>query len=126
MEVVTQYGDKYFNSKLEIGDGTSFEQSCHIIAADDLRIGKNCVISAFVYIADCNHSFEKGKSALSTPLIVKKTKIGDNCFIGIGAKIMPGVELGDNCVIGANAVVTKNIPENAIAAGIPAKILRFL
>lgn len=126
IEAVSNYNNKLYHCKLEIGDNTSFEQNCHIIAADNLIIGKNCVISAYVYIADCNHIFKKNENALHTDLEIKKTKVGNNCFIGIGAKILPGVTLGNNCIIGANAVVTHDIPENAIACGIPARVIRYL
>lgn len=51
--------------------------------------------------------------------------IGDNCYIGLGAKIFGEVHIGNNVFIGANAVVTKDIPDNAIVGGVPAKILRM-
>ncbi|MCB7039410.1 acyltransferase [Eggerthella sinensis] len=49
--------------------------------------------------------------------------IGDNCHIGMGATIMPGVEIGNNCIVAAGAVVTKNVPDNSIVGGIPARLL---
>lgn len=52
-----------------------------------------------------------------------KIVVGNNCFIGTRAIIMPGITIGDNCVIGAGAIVTKNIPSNSVAVGIPAKIV---
>lgn len=55
-----------------------------------------------------------------------RIKIGNNVHIGINAIIMPGVTIGDNCVIGCGAVVTKSIPSNSIAAGIPAKVIKSL
>lgn len=51
-------------------------------------------------------------------------KIGDNCYIAAGARIIGGVEIGNNCVIGVNAVVTKSFPDNCIIAGIPAKVIK--
>lgn len=50
--------------------------------------------------------------------------VGDNCYFGLGAKIFGTVNIGDNVTIGANSVVTKNIPSNAVAGGIPARILK--
>ena len=50
--------------------------------------------------------------------------IGDNVWVGSGAKIMPNVEIGNNSVIAAGAVVTKNVPENVVVAGVPARIIR--
>lgn len=111
------------DSKLMIGDGTSIEQGCHIISANSLEIGSDCVISAWVYISDCNHIYNKG-AIRNAGLDIKKTRIGNNVFIGIGARIMPGVTIGDNAVIGANSVVTKDVPEREIWAGIPAKYIK--
>jgi serine O-acetyltransferase len=50
--------------------------------------------------------------------------IGDNVTIGAGAKVLGGIVIGDNVTIGANAVVTKSLPDNVVAAGVPAKIIR--
>lgn len=111
------------NAALRIGDGTSFEQGCHLIAADNLEIGRDCVFSAWVYISDCNHIYNQGK-IMEAGLQVKKTRIGDNVFVGIGAKVMPGVTIGDNAVIGANAVVTKDVPPAQIWGGIPARYIK--
>lgn len=106
---------------LTIGDGTSIEQNAHIIAANQLEIGRDCVMSADVYISDCNHRYNPGKRIMDQPLDIKKTTIGNGVFIGIGAKIMPGVTLGDYCVVGANAVVTHDVPAQVIVAGVPAR-----
>jgi acetyltransferase-like isoleucine patch superfamily enzyme len=58
--------------------------------------------------------------------IVKPIKIGNNVFIGYGAVIMPGVTIGNNVVIGAYSVVTKDIQDDVVAAGIPAKVIKAL
>ena len=55
-----------------------------------------------------------------------KIKIGNNVNVGLNAVIMPGVTIGDNCVIGCNAVVTKNIPNNSVVAGVPAKVIESI
>lgn len=125
METVSQWEKRCYDGKIIIGDNSSIEQCCHIIAADELEIGSRTVISAFVYIADCGHSYAfSEESVMQNPLEVKKTKIGNNCFIGIGAKIMPGVTLGDHVIVGANAVVTKDVPSNTMVAGIPARVIK--
>lgn len=56
--------------------------------------------------------------------IISKIDIGNNVYIGTNALIMPGVRIGDNCIIGAGAIVTKSIPANSIAVGIPAKVIK--
>jgi len=84
-----------------------------IVIHDKAKIGKNCQIDQNVTIG--------GKS--------KKTEgelpvIGDNVLIGAGAKILGGVSIGNNVVIGANAVVINDLPDNCVAVGVPAKIIR--
>ena len=61
-----------------------------------------------------------------TPLVPEGITIGDNVWIGGNACIMPGVTIGDNVVIGAGSVVTKDIPDNVIAAGNPCRIIRTI
>lgn len=56
----------------------------------------------------------------------KPVRIGSNCWFGANVTVCPGVTVGDNCVIGAGSVITKNIPSNTIAAGVPCKVLRKL
>lgn len=80
-----------------------------IIISHYAKIGKNCTIHQQVTIAQD----ENNESAT----------IGDNVFIGAGAKIIGKVKIGDNVKIGANAVVVKDIPANATAVGVPARII---
>lgn len=121
IETVSGWEDTSFHGEVRIGNRTSIEQNCHIIAADKLEIGDNCVLSSNVYVADCGHSCDIMEgSVMQQPLFVKKTSIGEGCFIGTGAKIMPGVKLGKYVVVGANAVVTKDVPDYTMVAGVPA------
>lgn len=55
-----------------------------------------------------------------------RVRIGDNCHIGTGALIMPGVTIGENCVIGAGAIVTRDIPPNSVAVGVPARVIETI
>lgn len=50
--------------------------------------------------------------------------IGDESFIGMGARIFPGVSIGKHCIVGANAVVTHNVPDYCVVAGVPARIIK--
>lgn len=124
METVTQWKGKTYTPKLIIHNGVSIEQRCHIVAADVLEIGENTVISADVYISDCSHRYNENKRIMDSDLIVKKTTIGANAFIGIGAKIMPGVTIGERAVVGANAVVTRDVPPFEVWAGVPARYIK--
>jgi len=77
-------------------------------------IGKNCNISQGVTLGQANRGTGKGYPT-----------IGDNVYIGPGAKIVGKVSIGNNVAIGANCVVTKDVPDNAVVVGIPAKIISF-
>jgi acetyltransferase-like isoleucine patch superfamily enzyme len=58
--------------------------------------------------------------------VVGEIVVGDNCFIGLRAILLPGVTVGDNCVIAAGAVVNRDIPDGSIAAGVPARVVSSL
>lgn len=96
----------------EVGPGLKIEHwGCVQIKA---KIGKNCRIQQQVIIGH-KGGFQGG----GVP------NIGDNVYIGMGAKIIGEVNVGNNVIIGANAVVLKDIPDNAVAVGIPAKVIKF-
>lgn len=80
----------------------------------NVRIGRNCTMLPGVVFGN------KSETLDNTPVVV-----GDNCYFGLGAKILGGVKIGNNATVGANAVVTKDIPDNAVVGGIPAKILKM-
>lgn len=58
--------------------------------------------------------------------VIKPIKVGSNVFIGIGVIIMPGINIGNNVVVGAGAIVTKDVPDNVVVAGVPAKVVSSL
>jgi serine O-acetyltransferase len=92
-----------------LGPGVRIYAYGTIIINGNARIGKNCTIYPGVTIG--------GKNAGEWP------KIGDNCFIGLGAKIIGGISIGDNVTIAPNAVVIKDVVSNSIVGGVPAKKL---
>ena len=75
-------------------------------------IGKNCNISQGVTLGQANRGQNKGYPIL-----------GDNIYIGPGAKIVGAVKIGNNVAIGANCVVTKDVPDNSVVIGIPGKVI---
>lgn len=94
-----------------IGSGFYIGHFGGIIINDKAKIGINCNISSGVTIGQTNRGPLKG-----CPVI------GNNVFIGPGAKIIGAINIGNNVAIGANCVVTKDIPDNAVVVGIPGKI----
>lgn len=125
IEAIERYGKSEFKPNLTIGNNVTIEQAVHITCTQKVAIGNDTTISSFVYISDTAHSHKKiGINVLQQEIESKPTTIGNCSFIGTGAKIMPGVQIGENCVIGANAVVTHNIPDGCIVAGVPAKVIK--
>lgn len=113
-------------SFVEIKDNVSIGQNFHVVAYNrKLTIPEGTVISANVFISNVNHDYKKiGIDALKQKLISKDTVIGENCFIGYGAVILPGTHLGKQCIVGANAVVNGNFDDFSVIAGVPARIIK--
>lgn len=101
----------YANFNLTLVDDT------HIYVGDKTMIGPNVTIAAAAHPISPELR-EKGYQ-YNLPV-----KIGKNCWIGAGVTIVPGVTVGDNSVIGAGSVVTRDIPENVVAVGVPCRVLR--
>ena len=129
IEAITGYdtvkGKRIFKPRLYIGDRVFIGQYCHITCANKICLENDVTVSSDVLITDINHSYKAiNCHAIYQPLEVSEVSIGQYSLIGAGARIMPGVHIGRNVVVGANAVVTKNIPDNCVVAGVPAKIIK--
>lgn len=108
-----------------IGDDTNIEQNVHITAAESVLIGKGCSILGGVVITDIHHEYSDPTVPPSHQNIVTSpVKIGDQTFIGMHAVALPGVTIGKHCVIGANSVVTDDVSDYTVVAGVPAKPIK--
>ncbi len=115
-----------------IGDGTRL--NCNTLAFGTepylIEVGSNCLFAADVHLI----THDGGVKVLSDLGYFNgerrdkmgRIRIGNNVYIGEGAKVMPNVSIGDNCIIGACAVVTKSLPANSVAVGIPARVIKTL
>lgn len=114
------------NGQIIIEDDCSIGQNFHVISMKGiLMIGSNTTISGNVFITNLDHEYQEiGKHILDQKMIVKETKIGENCFIGYGASIQAGTVLGRQCIVGTNAVVRGTFPDYSVIAGVPAKIVK--
>jgi acetyltransferase-like isoleucine patch superfamily enzyme len=109
-----------------IGDKTVLGQECTISAYHHVRIGEQCVIADRAMFIDFDHGIVEVERTIREQGIYKRdVNVGSNVWIGYGACVLRGVQVGDNAVIGTNAVVTSDVPANAVVAGIPAKVIRM-
>lgn len=113
---------------LTIGRNVNIEQNVHIVCHDTIVIGDNVSITGNCAIVDVSHpadAIERGlKIGDTVDPARSRVEIGDNAFIGFGSVILPNVTIGRNSIIGARSVVTGDIPDNVIAAGSPARVIR--
>lgn len=115
----------YYKNKMVIGDNTWIGQSCFFHSGGGLKIGKNVGIGPGVKIITSYH-IEEGTDI---PILFSKIKfedvvIEDDCDIGVGATILPGVKLGKGTQVGAGSVVVESTNSYSVVAGVPAKIIR--
>ena len=113
------------NCRLEIGDNCIIGHFNEIYATRSIIIESHVLTADRVYISDNIHGYENIDSPVIAQQIVQKNevRIGSGSWIGAGACII-GASVGKHCVIGANAVVTHDIPDYSVAAGIPAVIIK--
>lgn len=116
----------YYKNNMIIDDGVWIGQQCFIHSAGGVEIGRNVGIGPGVKIISSSHENDENitKPIIHSKITLKKVVIKDNSDIGTGAIILPGVIIGRGVQIGAGAVVTKNIPDYEIWAGVPARRLR--
>lgn len=115
----------YYNSVLHIGSDTWMGQNCFIHGAGGVEIGKMVGMGPMIKILAAKHK----DNGIDFPMLFSELefapiKICDDCNIGIGAMILPGVIIGKGSKVGANAVVNRDIPEYSIAVGIPARVIK--
>jgi acetyltransferase-like isoleucine patch superfamily enzyme len=111
--------------EVEIGAKTVLGQECTISSFQHVAIGRECIIADRVMLIDFDHGVTEEDRPIRLQGIYKRdVNVGNNCWIGYGACILRGVRIGDNCIVGSNSVVTKDVPDDTVVAGMPAKALR--
>ncbi len=124
-EVVIKEGVKICscneNALITIGKNTTIGYHTFIFSSGAITIGENCQIAPFVYLVDSDHNISKELPINQQSNIVEAIEVGDDVWIGVGARILKGVSIGNGAVIAAGAVVSKNVDPYTIVGGIPAK-----
>ena len=112
------------NGDIELEDGVNVGFNCEVFSASRVRIGKDTLLAAYCYVIGGDH--EATEPSVPVGLQARRSQgvtVGRGAWLGAGAKILDGVTIGDGSVIGAGAVVREDVPSNAIAVGIPARIV---
>ena len=112
-----------FGKNITVGKNVFINACCHFQDQGGITLGDNCLVGHNVVFATLNHGFapEERQSMLPAPIVV-----GRNVWIGSNSTILQGVTIGDNSIIAAGSVVTKDVPANAIVAGVPARFIRSI
>jgi acetyltransferase-like isoleucine patch superfamily enzyme len=112
--------------RVSIGAKSVLGQECTISAYQRVEIGRECIVADRVMLIDFDHGVVEVERPIRLQGIYKRdVRVGHNVWIGYGACILRGVSIGNNCVIGTAAVVTASLPDNAVAAGVPARVIRM-
>ena len=111
---------------VSIGAKSVLGQECTISCYQHISIGRECIIADRAMMIDFDHGVVEVDRPIREQGIYKRdVEIGHNVWMGYGACVLRGVKIGHNSVIGTSAVVTCDVPENAVVAGVPARIIRM-
>ena len=118
--ITTPFAGAAFH-KINIGDNVFINSNCLAMARGGITIQDDVMIAGNVQLLSNNHDEYERQVLMCDEIIIKK-----GAWIGAGASILPGVSIGKYAIIGAGAIVTKDIPDYAVAVGIPAKVIKTL
>ena len=106
-------------AEISIGNGTYLNRNTEVVAAQSVRIGRDCMIARDVLIMDTDQHALPGQPLQIAPVVVE-----DRVWIGARAIILKGVHLGHDSIVGAGAIVTRSVPPHTVVVGPPARPIR--
>lgn len=114
-----------YGYNIKVGNNFYANTNCTILDCAQVVIGEDVLFGPNVSLYTPNHALDADERKAGWEQALPIT-IGDNCWLGGSVTIVGGVTIGKNSIIGAGSVVTKDVPENSLAAGVPCKVLRRL
>ncbi len=110
---------------IELGDHVNIGFQSEVFSGSRVKVGAHGLFAAYTYLVGGGHAFERvDVPVVDQERVSRGIELGENVWLGTGAKVLDGSRIGDNVVVGANAVVAGELPEGVIAVGIPARVLR--
>jgi maltose O-acetyltransferase len=110
-----------YGAHIEIGAGTFVNYDCVMLDVAPIRIGSACQLATRVQLLTAGHPIDPEPRRDGWEFGLPIT-IGDNVWLGGGVVVCPGITIGDNTVVGAGAVVTRDLPADVVAVGVPARV----
>jgi acetyltransferase-like isoleucine patch superfamily enzyme len=109
---------------LLIGDGCLIGRGSSLVAHYSVRIGNGVYTGPNVYITDQNHAWDEPDLPIGRQAAPEQpVSVGDGSWLGTGVVVLPGVTIGRHVAVGAGSVVTKDLPDHAVAVGVPARVV---
>ncbi|MCZ7591000.1 MAG: acyltransferase [Kiritimatiellae bacterium] len=113
------------NGDIILGDGANIGFNCEVFSGAKVEIGARVMLAAYTYVIGGGHAYDRiDVSPLEQARTAVGVTIGEGAWLGAGVKVLDGTSVGARSIVGAGAVVTRDIPANSIAAGIPAEVIR--
>jgi acetyltransferase-like isoleucine patch superfamily enzyme len=110
---------------ITLGDHVNIGFHSEIFSGSSVTVGHHGLFAAYTYLVGGGHEFESTERAvIDQPRSSRGIALGSNVWLGAGVKVLDGVTIGSDVVVGAGAVVTEDLPDGAVAAGLPARVLR--
>lgn len=112
-----------YGKNIQLGKNVFINLNNYFMDGASITIGDNVFIGPYCGFYTANHplDYKRRNQGLEKALPIK---VGDNCWFGANVSVMPGVTIGNGCVVAAGAVVTKDMPDNSLVAGVPAKVVK--
>jgi acetyltransferase-like isoleucine patch superfamily enzyme len=110
---------------ITLGDHVNIGFHSEIFSGSSVTVGHHGLFAAYTYLVGGGHEFEStDKAVIDQPRSSRGIALGSNVWLGAGVKVLDGVTIGSDVVVGAGAVVTEDLPDGVVAAGMPARVLR--